>query len=83
MLPIEKAKQLIKKYNEYAYTPWNGGKDEMSTEEASKECALIAVEELINMANLYDIHNAKEPTHIYTFNVVLYWQEVKSELERL
>lgn len=79
----EKAQELFEKFKEYSYTAWNGGENEMTTEQSAKECSLIAVNELINMARIYDNHNVKTDKHIYTFECVVYWQEVKSEIERL
>lgn len=77
MTPKEKAKELVNLYCQLLAIR------DYENKEKAKQCAILAVEELINMANLYDIHNAKEPTHIYTFNVVLYWQEVKNEIDKL
>lgn len=48
---------------------------------SAKDCAVIAVEELINMAKVYDNHNVKTDKHIYTFECVVYWQEVLSEIK--
>jgi hypothetical protein len=78
MLPKEKAKHLFQKM-----LKTGDATQDFVYDATAKASAILAVEELINMANLYDIHNAKEPAHIYTFNVVLYWQEVKVELGRL
>lgn len=78
MLPKEKAIDLVREFvilddKEYRNIDW---KD-------AKRCAIIAVNELINMARIYDNHNVKTDKHIYTFEVLVYWQEVLSEIERL
>ncbi len=73
MTPKEKAKDLVKKY---AIQFLSFG-DYLPTFKA-KQCALIAVEELINFNTGY--------SHITGFGLMphnAYWQEVKQEIEAL
>ena len=67
MTPQEKAEDLFKQY--YSYLKANLMYDEEAREDA-KQCALIAVDEIIN--NLPLISEIQE-----------YWQEVKQEIELL
>lgn len=68
MTPKEKAKELIEKYAfvEIAY---------YSSKFEVKQCALIAVNEIINSHLLSD--------KILNIHPVDYWQEVKQEIEKL
>ena len=43
----------------------------------AKECALVAVDELINCSISYDNYNATWASQVE------YWQEVKTEIEKL
>lgn len=71
MTPKEKAEQLIKKITETLedadmygwYNP------------ACKNCALIAVDEIINLINT--------KTRDKTYELIPYWEEVKQEIESL
>lgn len=68
MTPKEKAKELVRKY----YT-WGINKEGQTLSWAeSKECALIAVYELIDLENSYNNGS------FYPSN---YYQEVKKEIE--
>ena len=66
MTPKEKAKELISKYVHLAKqtTGANG------TIYNSKQCALIAVYEILNVGDL-------------DYNNQYYWEEVKKEIEKL
>ena len=64
MTPKEKAEQLLNRF--YFDTTLN----EL---EASKECALIAVDEILFIVSNYNDTQAE----------VSYWQEVKLEIEKL
>jgi len=68
MTPKEKAQYLVDKFIPYAYGIWdkNGSKEERYY---SKQCALIAVNEIIEVA--------------YWNSVKEYYQEVKQEIEKL
>ena len=67
MTPKEKAEELIHKmyvgfvHNLYSYK--------------AKQCALIAVDEIINSVVITDLTTAE--------NQFIYWEEVKQELEKL
>jgi len=70
MTPKEKAGELVKKYVQFR----KDGRLMFFGIELSKQCALIAVEELIKEQTMWQ--NGQE-------NPVLYWQEVKQEIENL
>ena len=66
MSPKEKAKELYRKYH-LIYT---------LNDYESKQCALIAVNEIINCDSFFKtLEDTKEFTK--------YWQEVQSEIEKL
>lgn len=69
MTPQEKAKELVEKYMNYF--------QQIITVEAAKQCALIAVEEIINSG----------PGDVDVEDDLLsgrtYWQQVKEEIEKL
>jgi hypothetical protein len=60
MTPKEKAKELVEKY---AIWSWN----------EAKQCALIAVDEVLNF-----IH-----TDAFSYTNEEYWQQVKQEIDKL
>jgi hypothetical protein len=67
MEPKEKAEQLVNKmFN------WIEGGSVIEYESA-RECALIAVDEILKVASFYNDSQAE----------VTYWQEVKKEIENL
>ena len=68
MTSKDKAKELIKKY---ALLIWKGKEFEF---ECYKQCVLIAVDELIDEQTSWQNGQV---------NPVLYWQEVKQEIENL
>lgn len=64
MTPEEKAKDLVVKYGIWC---WNN-----EWEEVAKKCALIAVDEILNVTSeSYDIEH------------INWWKEVKQEIEKL
>ena len=67
--PKEKAKELVDKYLDANHTIEDWKIDINIDFELAKQCALIAVDELINEAVYEKQYN--------------YWQEVKQEIERL
>jgi hypothetical protein len=75
MTPKEKAIELVDKflrtYKVSLYPPFNKASDE------AKQCALIAVDEIIN-ANPHS-----NPLNTNVYSTMKYWQEVKQELEKL
>ena len=71
MTPKEKAEELFKTFRSYL------GANLMFTEDAdedAKQCVLIAVDEIIDQM--------KDP-NIQYYGFVLYWEEVKKEIEKL
>jgi len=68
MTPKDKAEVLFKKY--YSYLKANLMNDKEAWEDA-KQCALIAVDEILNGSRLFYIEDYK------------YWKEVKQEIENL
>jgi hypothetical protein len=74
MTPKEKADELFDKY--YS-VKWHNGKKVCSmSKQAAKDCALIAVDEIINTHLLSE-------KDIFGIHPVDYWQEVKQEIEKL
>ena len=72
MTPKEKAEELYSKYDLLFSAPW---KKHIST----KQCALIAVEEIINA-----IYNEDFDGHLIDeHDAASYWQEVKEEINKL
>ena len=67
MTPKEKAKELYWKY-------YQNVSDTSFPEETAKQCALIAVDEIVN-AIAFDFENTSENT--------IYWLRVKQEIEKL
>ena len=89
MTPKEKAEELVDKFyqttpNEYFVNEPIGIKGRYKSWEQAKQCALIAVNEIIEATNMYQygISNALEhiPSKIVKHP---YWQEVKQEIENL
>ena len=81
MTPKEKAKELVDKFEPYVirYTQDDvvGYLDqETPILEYQKQCALIAVDEIIKETKLHD-------KTIYQHGRTAYWQEVKQEIELL
>lgn len=81
MSPNEKAKSLIEKFKDYAYVAWNGGDNEMTNEEAAKECAIVLCDEMIDYISGWDKENEME------FNEdgghVDFWEAVKVEINEM
>ena len=72
MTPQQKAKELFHKY--YLAIP----SDEMGlSDEASRQCALIAVDELLEATKRYDYTLGPNPSYNE------YWLKVKYQLEQL
>lgn len=78
MIPKLKAKELVDKFRKYVDTDFAGDKGFEYSKEAethhAKQCALIAVDELIKEQTMWQ--NGE-------LNPILYWQEVKQEIELL
>lgn len=78
MTPKEKAIELFNKYATYIVM-WTGG---METEKQNcKQCALIAVDEMIKNQNEFQDFLWKEIG--YLIPSPTYWQEVKQEIDKL
>mgnify|MGYP007049626331 CR=1 FL=1 len=82
MTPKEKAKELVDKFRLHVLEKDFFG-DSVEHDNA-KQCALIAVDEMLNNGNLESQliqakYRGKEP---YSFELE-YWQEVKQEIEKL
>ena len=78
MTPKEKAEELINVY----YPIVNGGEQYNWVFKKSKECALIAVDEIIN-SNPYKVSlEGKFLTEHIKYDIN-FWQEVKQEIEKL
>ena len=69
MTPKEKAKELI---NEFIEVVTEGNFPSVK----AKECALIAVNEILSFINKNDID-------VWNRDILTYWQEVKQEIEKL
>jgi len=77
MTPKEKAEQLVESYNELGKDFTRG----VSMKEFSKQCALIAVDEIINTLN-FDIRDLDVRGNIL-LDLIKSWREVKQEIEKL
>ena len=84
----EKANELIEKFMLYSFVKTEISKETMQYEynykikrELAKQCAIIAVDEIIDQWDYVDTYLANLGGE---FNPNLrYWQEVKTELEKL
>ena len=83
MSPKEKAKELVESYRGLAHSDFHNqtGYDESQREQNQIQCALIAVDEIIDTYT-------QEKNNGYIFyrvldKIILYWQEVKQEIEKL
>lgn len=76
MTPKNKAKELITKFRKHAMY-WDCYNDEPLDTNHAKLCALICVDELINVTLVDDIPRKRTPRDKQ------YWQQVKQELEKL
>ena len=75
----EKAKELVDKFNEYtvqASITYPNGKTEEFLGDA-KECALIAVDEILDILN-FDLGHDDTARHLSK-----YYEQVKQEIEKL
>lgn len=78
MTPKEKARELVREFKKYAYYPKTKD-DEIFVKEIkenSKQCALIAVDEVLKSIN-WDYYEGSSATELN------WWKEVKKEIERL
>ena len=70
MTPKEKAQELVDKY-------W--GKGITNDKEIAKQCALIAVDEIINNFGLF----SEGKKHYCSYNTIEYYEQVKIEIQNL
>jgi hypothetical protein len=75
MTPKEKAKKLVDKYSTYVVM-WSGG-IEVETQNV-KQCALIAVNEMLE-----ELDHLAFDDHDYGTSKMMYWMEVKNEINKL
>jgi hypothetical protein len=78
MTPKEKAKELYLKF--YFKIPSIQDEGQMQ-DEASKQCALIAVDEILNNSIGYNAYDGVSENDIWVDDN--YWQEVKKEINEL
>jgi hypothetical protein len=81
MTPKEKAEELIKRFNKVEIfiniEPSNIETDLKNVDcDASKQCALIAVDEILSFMDLFDLDIDMSIQFIW-------WQKVKQEIEKL
>jgi hypothetical protein len=74
MTPKEKAKQLFNKYFELVEA--NSVRQQ---EENAKQCALIAVDEIIKA----NPHSTPTIYGVPPYSTIKYWEEVKQEIDQL
>ena len=81
MTPKEKAEELIKKFI-IPTEKWNpiNGDGYYNDINASKQCALVAVDEIIQTLN-WDIRDLDVRGSV--IDLIVYWREVKGEIEKL
>jgi hypothetical protein len=75
MTPKEKADELMDSMLGY------GDEYHHCTQYVAKQCALIAVDEILNTLN-YDIRDLDVRGSVL-LDLIKYWQEVKQEIEKL
>jgi hypothetical protein len=75
MTPKEKAIYLYRNYLIF-FPEFYSEKEYYYNEDKAKQCALIAVDEIIKETKLHD-------KTIYQHGRTFYWQEVKQEIEKL
>ena len=77
MTPQEKANNLVNQYRIILMREDTECGNEILCSRIAKQCALIAVDELIECSKSYDIYNATWATQIH------FWNKVKQEIEKL
>ena len=81
MTPKEKAEELVKKYGKTLKKDLKGGGYKYNVLHA-KQCALICVDEILKSVDTeYDIF--KENGANFKSGFLYYWQQVKTEIEKL
>ena len=84
MTPKEKAKELVDKFRDYAYSYELVDELEDTEDWNAKQCALICVDEIVKiLMNLRgEFMDLKNISYSKTESLE-YWQEVKQEIEKL
>ena len=89
MTPKEKANQLVNKFSSYvptkiSYLEFGGDDNDFKTIVIeSKKCALIAVDEILNITCLKDLDLDYNKYYNDKSEFKNYWIEVKQEIEKL
>lgn len=80
MSPKEKAKELLKKYFDLKWQSYSHNKSSIKsmTKYSAKQCASIAVDEILTIADVGKITIGRNGLSDFEF-----WNEVKTELEKL
>jgi len=78
MTPKQKAKQLIDKFESHSFMDIDM---RISSYESAKQCALIAVDEILNV--LPQSEYLEDRDEYCENRERLYWQEVKQEIQKL
>jgi hypothetical protein len=78
----EKAKELVDKYK-YNTRAWNETNGWQDCSYNAKQCALIAVDEILAEVPTEILDTYKGETHFIINDRYLFWQEVKQEIEKL
>jgi len=79
MTPKEKAEELVHKFKKYSYYPKTNN-DMLFVNELNnnaKQCALIAADEILSDYKNYLLHENTE------YKGLMYWKQVKQEIEKL
>jgi len=79
MTPKEKAEELFSKYATYVVM-WAG--DSNTTNQNCKQCALIAVEQILN-SDPNNLHSDYDYNECKLGVDVKYWEQVEQEIEKL
>ena len=74
MTPQEKANELVEKFKEHSQLMIGYG-GFSSRNGSAKQCAIIAVDEIIDAIDWHDFETPNEQ--------IDYWQEVKQEIQKL
>ncbi len=73
MAPIEKANELYSKYDDLLNKDFG---NPIVFDNQLKQCALIAVDEILEMID-------EDEIDVWDRDILIYWQEVKHEIENL
>ena len=82
MTPKEKAKELVDKFLKHN-TVWIDDENYYYSEKKSKQCALIAVDEILNVIPYSIMDTHKGEVYFYENDERNYFEEVKKEIEKL